>query len=306
LNRAVIYIILGASLWGTIGWFVKNLYGFGFTPMEVVTLRVFTSAIILLLFMFLTSPKKIKLSSLSDIKYFIGTGIFSIIFFNYCMFTAIELSSIPVATALLYTAPTFVAILSFFLFKEPFTKIKSVALIGTLFGTALVVELLPLNLNNIHINSIFFGIGSGIGYALYSIFSKYALKKYSSLSITTFTFIIAAIFLIPFFPYQEKLPLLMNVNVLFLALGLGLFPTVIAYIVYTYGLNKTEASKASILSTIEPVVATSIGIFIFQESFNLIQMIGMIMILGSVILMQTKKEKASSIIQGGNFGGKPS
>src|SRR5690625_4495931 len=95
LNRAFIYIIIGVALWGTIGWYVKNLYAFGFTPMEVVTVRSWASALLLVIFFLITSPKSLKLNAFKDIKYFLGTGILSIIFFNYCMFTAIELSTLP-------------------------------------------------------------------------------------------------------------------------------------------------------------------------------------------------------------------
>src|SRR5690625_2470776 len=233
-----------------------------------------------------------RLKSFKDIKYFIGTGIFSIIFFNYCLFTAIELSTIPMATALLYTAPAFVIIISFFVFKEPLTRVKIISLILTLFGTALVVGLIPLNLQAIRISSILFGLGSGIGYALYSIFSKFALKKYSSLIITTYTFTVAAITLTPFFPYMEKGHLLMEPTVVLYAFGLGCLPTAFAYIIYTYRLHRTEASNASILSTIEPVVATLIGVFIFQEAFTFIQMTGMACIIGAVIIIQYKRKPA--------------
>ncbi|WP_373895864.1 DMT family transporter [Virgibacillus natechei] len=286
MNKAFLFIIIGAGLWGTIGWYVKHLYAFGFTPMEVVTLRAWSSAILLLLYLVIASPKKLKLHTPKDIKYFLGTGILSIIFFNYCMFTAIELSTIPVATALLYTAPAFVTIMSFFLFKEPMTRMKIISLIITLFGTCLVVGVIPLNLQALQISSILFGLGSAIGYSLYSIFSKFALKKYSSLSITTYTFIVAAVALLPFFPYQEKAHLLADPTVLLYAFGLGFLPTAFAYIIYTYGLQQTEASKASILTTIEPVVATCIGVFIFQETFTFIQMVGMALIIGAVIVIQ--------------------
>ncbi|MFD1039027.1 DMT family transporter [Virgibacillus byunsanensis] len=291
MNKAYIYIIIGAALWGTIGWYVKHLYAYGFTPMEVVTLRAWSTAIMLLGFMLIVSPKTLRLQKLIDIRYFIGTGILSIIFFNYCMFTAIELSTIPVATALLYTAPAFVTIISFFLFKEPLTKSKIMALVITLIGTAFVVGLIPPNLEVLQIGSILFGLGSGLGYALYSIFSKFALKKYSSLSITTYTFIIASITLLPFFPYQEKFHLLLNPAVLFYAFGLGFLPTAFAYIIYTYGLQQTEASKASILSTVEPVVATLVGVLIFHEAFSFVQMIGMACIISAVILIQYNRKR---------------
>src|SRR5690625_3752101 len=297
MNKAYIYIIIGAGLWGIIGWFVKHLYSYDFTPMEVVTLRVVSAALILVIYLLIKSPKQLKLYQLSDVKYFIGTGIFSIIFFNYCMFTTIELSTIPVATALLYTAPGFVIILSFIFFKEPLTKVKIATLFITLIGTAFVAGLIPLNVELFKITTILFGLGSGVGYALYSIFSKFALKKYTSLSITTYTFILAAIALIPFFPFKEKFELLLEPKVLLFSLGLGILPTAFAYIIYTYGLNKTEASKASILSTIEPVVATIIGIFVFTEPFSFVQMIGMSLIILAVILIQLDSKKVPSKTQ---------
>src|SRR5699024_11840898 len=68
----------------------------GFTAMEVVTLRVTTTAILLITYVYITSPDEFKLHSFRDIKYFLGTGIVSIIFFNYCLFTAIDHSTKPV------------------------------------------------------------------------------------------------------------------------------------------------------------------------------------------------------------------
>src|SRR5699024_6709054 len=239
--------------------------------MEVVTLRVSSSSILLLVYMLITSPKQLRLQSLSDIKYFLGTGILSIVFFNFCMFTTIELSTIRVATALLYTGPAFVTTFSFFLFKEPFSKAQVIALLITLIGTSLIVGLLPINLAAPEWHSHLIGLGSGIDSAIYSMICNFAL---------------AAFALVPFFPFRRKGHFLLDPGVLFFAVGLGFLPTAIAYIIYTYGLNLTEASNASILTTVEPVVATLIGIFVFSEAFSKVQMLGMACIIGGVILIQ--------------------
>lgn len=297
MKKAFIYILSGAILWGTIGFYVKHLYAFGFSPMEVVTIRVVTAAIILTLYMAVKAPSLLKLKHWKDLKYFLGTGVLSIIFFNYCMFKTIELASISVAAALLYTGPAFVIILSFFFFKEPITRMKTMALLATLTGTSLVVELFPINLDNLPVSTILIGLGSGIGYALYSIFSKFALKKYTSLVITTYTFVVAAVCLLPFFSFTAHLPLLLNGKVLLYGFGLGLLPTAVAYIVYTYGLNMTEASSASLITTVEPVVAALVGVFIFQEQFNLMQVTGMICIIGGVILTQIEFPKRKVLYQ---------
>lgn len=286
MNRAFIYIFLGAALWGTIGFYVKNLYAFGFTSMEQVTLRAVSTAIILFVVLFFSSRTSLRLQQWTDVKYFIGTGIFSIILFNFSLFKTIDIASIPVATALLYTAPAFVIILSYFLFKEPITRYKLVALLFTLIGTALVVGIIPLNIKDIPFITLIFGLLSGLGYALYSIFSKYALQKYNSMTITAYTFFVATIVLLPFFPYQEKFHLLLDWKVMLFVIAFGLFPTALAYFIYTAGLNRTEASKASIISTIEPVVATLIGIFIFFEPFSVLQAVGMGAIIAAVIIIQ--------------------
>lgn len=298
MSKAVWFIILGATLWGTISWFVKHLAMLGISPFQIVILRSWTSAILLLLYFVIRSPKVLRLLCWKDIWYFIGTGVISIVFFNYCLFAAIDRSSIPVATALLYTAPAIVTILARLLFKEALSTNKIFALIITLIGTAFIIEVLPSNQTSISLSAFLFGIGSGVGYALYSIFSKFALKKYSSFTITLYTFLVAGITLTPFFPYREQSKLLMNPEVLFYAFGLGLFPTAIAYITYTYGLQQMEASKAAIFATIEPVVATFIGIFIFHELFHFLQGIGMIAIIGAVILIERERTKEENHAKG--------
>lgn len=286
MKRAFLFILLGAALWGTIGIYVKQLYTFGFTPMEVVTLRVVTASIILIVYLLVKSPKQLRLQKWTDLRYFIGTGIFSIIFFNYSMFKTIELSTIPVSAALLYTAPAFVIILSFIFFHEAITRRKLIALAFTLIGTLFVVELIPFDAGAIPMITIFIGLCSGVGYALYSIFSKFALEKYNSLVITTYTFIVASVVLLPFFSYQKHAALLLTPSVLLYAFGLGFLPTAVAYLIYTYGLKQTEASNASLLTTVEPVVATLVGVFMFQEDFHFLQVLGMISIIGAVILIQ--------------------
>ena len=65
---------------------------------------------------------KIKLK---DIPLFCGTGICSIVFFNFCYFQSIEIiGGAAIPALLLYTAPIFVMFMSLFLFKENITVKK--------------------------------------------------------------------------------------------------------------------------------------------------------------------------------------
>ena len=51
-----------------------------------------------------------------------------------------------------------------------------------------------------------------------------------------------------------------------------------------------EASKAGILATVEPMVATIIGIVFFSESLTVFSGLGILLILAAVIILNLKKK----------------
>lgn len=290
-NRlAYIYVLIGASLWGIIGLFIDELSQLGFTALQIVALRVVCAAVMLVLYLAVTNPKLLKID-LKDSFSFIGTGIFSIVFFNWCYFTAIEEVSLSIAVILLYTGPAFVTLLSWILFKEPMTNRKVGALILTLLGCALVIKAIPISDQRISLYGFLVGLGSGFGYALYSIFGKHALKKYESLTVITYTFVFASAVMLPVSGITIEAGQLSTSYVWALILGLGFFPTALAYLLYTTGLSMVESSRASITATIEPVVATLLGVMVFNEILTLYQVGGILLVLVSVILIQIKKKR---------------
>ncbi len=134
------------------------------------------------------------------------------------------------------------------------------------------------------------GIGSGVGYALYSIFSRLALNKgYSTMTITFYTFLIAAIGIFPFLSFKVIANgIIGNQSCIIAILGLVIFITLLPYIMYTTGLKNTSNSTASILACIEPVVATLIGIIVFHEKFTMPNIIGILLILGASVVISRK------------------
>ena len=289
-KMAGISIAAGASLWGIIGLFVSNLYAIGFTPLQVVAVRAIAASIFLITYTLLKNPKAFKIKG-SDSKYFIGTGIISIVLFNWCMFVAIEETSISVAAILLYTAPAFVTIFARLLFKEKLTIRKMLALAVTIVGCAFVVGVFPKFSGTISLFGLVVGIGSGFFYALYSIFGKFALEKYDSLTVTVYTFIFAAVAVTPFSGIWSALNLFTDIKSWLYIIGLGFLSTMLAFILYTKGLQYVESSRASIIATIEPVVAAVIGFFIFTEKLQMWQYVGIMMVIAAVIIVQETSER---------------
>lgn len=79
LQSAYISIISGASLWGLIALFFKFLTACGFSPLQIVALRVLFAAVLMTAVIFKIDPKLLKIRW-RDSWLFIGTGIFSLVF----------------------------------------------------------------------------------------------------------------------------------------------------------------------------------------------------------------------------------
>lgn len=291
-------ISLAAILWGVIALFVKELADIGFSPMEIVAIRVTVAFVLLVIVGIAFFRKQLKVKA-KDIPIFLGSGIISIVFFNWCYFTTINQMNLSLAVILLYTAPAIVVLLSRFIFKEKLTTQKIIAVLGTLLGCILITGIGSTSKDALTLAGLLTGLGSGLGYALYSIFGKIALRRYQPFTITLYTFLFATAFLLPLTALWEKAPLLFQPNTIFWGLGLGLLPTVLAYIFYTKGLEKVESSKAAIIATIEPIVATILGIILYHEGMNMFQIVGTGMIFSSVIIVNLQRKNRNFISQSG-------
>lgn len=290
MNRKSLYIIIAGALWGIIALFVNFLKAAGLNSIQCVAARVFFTALIMVIYLFIKDRSQLKIK-LRDIWYFIGTGILSIAFFNFCYFEAIEvMGGVAVPALLLYTAPIFVMLLSIVIFKEEITAKKLTALVITFIGLGFVTEAFCGG-GAITLRGLLLGLGSGLGYALYSIFGKFLVKKYSAMTITAYTFIIASIGVIPVSGICSDLNLLFSAQGILSAVGLAFFSTVLPFLLYTNGLEGTDAGKASILATVEPFVAAIVGVLVYGESITAGKCIGMILILSAIILLNLKAGK---------------
>ena len=288
INFHFIYILISAIFWGTAGIYVRTLSATSLSQMGIVFGRSFFTALILAVLIIFKDKKYFRFK-FKDLPLFIGAAVFSIILFNYSYYKTMSLTSLSVAAVLLYTAPFFVVILSVFLFKEKLTFKKVcallVAFVGCLFVTGVFgskERLTPV--------AILFGLLTGFGYALYTIFSRILIDKgYNTFTITFYTFLFSAVFCLPLINVTKTVSVLSSSDTaLFTLILMALFNTVIPYIFYTKGLLGVEASVAPIIATLEPVVATVTGILIYGEKLTLSGFFGIVLVLGSVLILNLR------------------
>lgn len=284
-------IIIAASFWGCMGIFVRKLAEFGFSAIQIVSIRITLAALFFSLILFIKNRAGFKIS-LRDIPLFLGLGIGSILLFTICYFSAITIMPLSTAAILLYTSPIWIMLMSAVLFHEKITRQKIIALALAFAGCVLVSG---ISGDGITAVGLLLGIGSGIGYGLYSILGTIALRKYSPYTVTTYTFLIAAIgswFINHPADMLSKFSSATDNGLILLSLLTALVTAVIPFLLYTLGLRSVEASKAGILATIEPMVATIVGIVYFSEALTLLSGLGIFLILSAVVILN-KREKTA-------------
>ena len=277
-------ILAAAALWGIIGIWNRQLMALGLSPTGIVAVRNF-GGMALLSTIFAVRDRSVFRVKREHLKYFFGTGIISVVLFTVCYFSCQKLCSLAVASILLYTAPSFVVVMSAVLWKEPVTKKKLAALVLTLVGCALVCGIFAGDLT-VTASGVLLGLGSGFFYALYSIFGRYALAHYGSMTVTVWTFLFAGPASLLLVKPAEMTAVLAQPKAWLLAAALVAFSTVLPYILYTAGLAKVEAGKASIMASLEPVVAALTGVVLFSEPMSIQTLLGILCVLAGVYILR--------------------
>ena len=286
-----ILIIIAGLFWGSMGIFVRHLNDLGFSSIQVACLRLTTAGILFALILLIKDRKGFKIA-LRDIPLFLALGLVSILFFTCCYFTAIRLMTMSTAAILLYTSPIWVMVLAIIFLKEKFTIQKLIALILAFAGCVLVSGFG----GKVTVVGILVGLGSGLGYGLYSIFGTFALKKYSPYTVTCYTFLIAglgSIFVANPVDLISKISAIENKPALFgFVLLTAVVTAVIPFLLYTLGLNMTTAGKAAVLATVEPAAATLFGFFVMKETVGPVAIAGILLVFAAIIVLSLRKKEA--------------
>jgi drug/metabolite transporter (DMT)-like permease len=285
-----ILIVIAGLFWGSMGLFVRHLNSLGFTSIQVACLRLVTAGILFALILLIKDPKGFKISP-KDIPLFLALGLVSILFFTCCYFTAIRLMTMSTAAILLYTSPIWVMILAVFFLKEKINTKKIIALVLAFAGCVLVSgfggKVTPVG--------ILVGLGSGLGYGLYSIFGSFALKKYSPLTVTCYTFLIAgagSVFVSDPADLITKISSNSNKPALFgFVLLTSVITAVIPFLLYTLGLNRTTAGRAAVLATVEPAAATLFGFFVMKETIGPVAVLGILLVFAAIMILSIRNKE---------------
>ncbi len=281
-----LYLITSMVIFGTIGIFRTYI------PLPSGMLAMLRGLIgaLFLIFTMLICRKKTNLKLLKGkLLLLIISGFF--IGFNWILlFEAYNYTTVATATLCYYMAPVFVMLASPILLNEKINKKQIICSLFAICGMVLVSGIFEVGFSKIsELIGVFMGLGAAIFYASIIIMNK-KLYDVGSKERTIIQLAAAGIIILPYtIIFENYNPSLINIQVLFLILIVGLFHTGIAYALYFAAIKKVKAQTVAIYSYIDPILAIILSTCFLKQDISVFGWIGAVIVLVATFLSEKLK-----------------
>ena len=285
--------LVAASLWATLGLIYNQLEMYGLSSLAIAFFRAAISAMILFPILMWRRPGWLKLER-RDWLLFVALGLFGVAAFFVVYTYAIDLAGMGVAAVLMYTAPAWVALVSAIFFGEQLGARKIAVLMLACAGCGLVGRVYDLDSVRLNVIGILAGLGAGLTYGSYTIFSKVAQRRYTAWGTLAYAMGLGALFMLPLQSPGGAVQALSSPAAIFWLLTLALIPTLVAGVAFNAALRRAPASEVSVVATLEPVIAALLGWAFLKEQMEPFQLLGAGLILTAVVILQRESGNQSN------------
>ncbi|MDX6151929.1 DMT family transporter [Marinococcus sp. PL1-022] len=281
-----ILVVLAAILWGISGGLADILLHKGWDPLVISFYRGAVGFVCIFIWFLL----RIQKTGSPSARLFIwaalaGAGVAGNFTFY---FLSIEASSVAIAATLMYTAPIFVFLISFFLKQESSTFFKWGCIAVVLVGIFLLTGAYDAGGSSVTLAGAAAGLGAGLSYALFIFGFKYASAVGRPETSLTIAFFVFCLILLLFVDQQEAVSVLTSSDIGWFLL-LGLVGAGISFVLYVIGIKLTTPVTASMVAMAEPVTASLFGVVLLGDSLAIIQALGIVIILVSITAFSVRQ-----------------
>lgn len=291
----IILSLLGGIFWGFSGSCGQYLFTYhGVDSKWIVTVRMILTGIILLSVSFAKHKSKI-IGVWKGRRNFVCMAaftLFGLILCQYSYFTAIAHSNAGTATVLQYLSPVMILVFVCLKNKKLPVFAEIIAIILAVGGTFVIATGGDVGSLAVSMPALIWGLSSAVFLACYSLIPAPLLREYDTPTILGWGTLAGGIVLLPVFRPWEIMPEI-SFSLIGALSGIVIFGTVLAYTFYLEGIRLIGATKASIISSIEPVAATVISALWLGTEFSGSDIIGFIMIISTIFITAFTKVKSS-------------
>lgn len=269
-----------------------------FPPITLIASRLILAS--LLLFVFATITGKFTKFELKDWKYFLPLAFFEPFLYYIGETYGLTLVKPTLAAIIIATIPVFAPFFAFVFLKEKFTLLNILGILISIVGVYLIVSKTygSENTSVLGVVLMFIAVFSAI---VYGLILRKIPPTYSATNIIFYQSVFGLLFFIPtsliidFKHYDEYSLSLKSIGAL---LMLTVFASVIAFVLYADVVRKIGIIKSQVFTNLIPVFTALFSWMIFKEMMNILQWLGVfVVILGVSISQGVIKRRKNNIIK---------
>ena len=292
-TAGILITLSGGMCWGLSGCFGQYLFQEkGITAEWLVTIRLTCAGLVLILLGLILTKRRMGdvWKQKADRNLLLLFAFAGMLTCQYTYFAAIQHSNAGTATVLQSLGP--VVILAYICLrgKRLPTKLEAGAILFALLGVFLLSTHGDLSSMNISSLALFFGLSSAVSVAVYNMMSGGLLHRYGVYAIVGYAMLLAGIaMLLVVRPWRYDVVL--DKGTVLATAGVVIVGTAIAFSLYLKGVSIVGPFMGSLLGMVEPVTAIIISLAFLGADFHIMDFIGFVMILGTVVALSLSKKE---------------
>ena len=291
MNKSYLYLMTTFMLWGSL--YVVSQFVLGKIPTFTVAMFRYLIAFIALSFISLKSKKE-KIEK-SDYKYFFIMGFIGYFISVDCQLLGTKISGGSMVSLINSLNPIIISVMAMIILNEKLEINKIIGIILSLFGVYMIVGTGA----NIEFIGVLISFIAVIGWAFMSVISRKISNKYSVLTLTKVSMLIATVCNIPvsFLEIQITHPLIqIDIGAILGILYMGIVCTAFTNILWNKSLSMLPANTCSAFYPIQTLTSSFLGVLVFHEILTTSFVLGTTFIIVGVLISllfqkRTRKEE---------------
>ncbi|MGI8587655.1 MAG: DMT family transporter [Chloroflexia bacterium] len=278
------WILASAAAFGALGIFGKLAYAGGLGLPTLLAARFGLAAVLMWAIVAVRglSPRV----SLRTLVGLLLMGAVGYVGQAFSYFTALLTIQAATTGLLLYTYPSLVALLAWLLLRQKLTRAGAIALLMATVGCALVLGGLAALPGRADSAGVAWGLAAALIYSLYIIAGARLTASVQPLVASAYIITAAAVVFWVGGLLGGTLDFRVTAGGWAAVVGMALICTVLAIAAFVTGLAQVGPARASILSTVEPVITMLLAVLVLGEQINAGQILGGGLILGAVFVLR--------------------
>ena len=283
--KGMVLIILSAFAFGLMPTFSKLALKEGLNISSLLALRFIIASIVVWSYILI---KKISFkTSFSHFFYLILISVGGYAATSISYFTALTYISSYVVVILLYLHPSLIVMYEIIFLKKKKNLKKILALIVSTLGIILIVWSDNISISLI---GILLSLLSAFFYTFYILgLQEKRTKAMNPIVVTGYILLFSAISFLLKSLFTNTFYLSSSTNGILYVTAFSLVSTVFAIFAFCIGVRLIGASRAAIISTLEPVFATILGVILFKENVTFYSLIGGLLIIAAIIILEGRE-----------------